>query len=83
MNKLAYLILNVMKDMEAFSKMTSVTANDIHFEIRESHYSYSAVYKKLHWLMKAGRIALGIKEGNSNTYYIVKGGLDLLENIDD
>lgn len=67
MNKLAYLILNVMKDMEAFSKMSSVTANDIHYEIRESRYSYSAVYKKLQWLMAVGRVARGIKEGNLAT----------------
>lgn len=81
MNKLAYLILSVMNDMGAFSKMSSITANDICFEIKESNYSYSAVYKKLRWLMENGKVAAGIKDGNSNTYFITKSGIELLENI--
>ena len=46
MNKLAYLILNVLKGENATDKMSSMSVTDIHYEIRDSHYSYSAVYKK-------------------------------------
>lgn len=83
MNKLAYLILNVLKSEGAVSKMSSMSAPDVHYEILESRYSYSAVYKKLKQLTCMGLVMMGIKDGSSNTYYITSNGIKAAESLKD
>lgn len=83
MNKLAYLILHVLKNMDAINKMSSVSAADVHNEIRNSKYSYSAVYKKLKQLTIMGHVMMGIKDGSSNTYYITGTGIKVAESLKD
>lgn len=83
MNKLAYLILHVLKNMGAINRMSSMSAADVHHEIRDSRYSYSAVYKKLKQLTIMGHIMMGIKDGNSNTYYITSTGIKVAESLKD
>lgn len=83
MNKLAYLILNVLKDAGAINKMSSMSAPEVHYEIRESKYSYSAVYKKLKQLTIMGHVMMGIKDGSSNTYYITSTGMRAAESLKD
>lgn len=81
MNKLAYLILNVLKNEDAVNGMSSMSAADVHFAIAGSRYSYSAVYKKLKELIIMGHVARGIKDGNSNTYFVTSSGIKTAESL--
>lgn len=81
MNKLAYLILNVLKGENATDKMSSMSVTDIHYEIRDSHYSYSAVYKKIKQLVIMGHCMMGIRDGGSNTYYITRTGMKAADSL--
>lgn len=81
MNKLAYLILHVLKNMNAVNCMSSVSAAELHNEICQSKYSYSAVYKKLKQLLIMGHVMMGIKDGSSNTFYITDTGIKVADSL--
>lgn len=81
MNKLAYLILNVLKNEDAVNGMSSMSAADVHFAIAGSRYSYSAVYKKINQLIMMGHVARGIKDGCSNTFYITSSGIKTADSL--
>lgn len=83
MNKLAYLILNVLKGEDAINGMSSMSATEIHQVIKDSKYSYSAVYKKLKQLVIMQHVMMGIKDGSSNTYYITDTGIKAAESLKD
>lgn len=76
LNKLAYLLLNVLRNQDAVTAMSSMSINELHTAIFESGYSYSAVQKWVRRLYKEGYLTLGIKEGNCNTYYITSTGIE-------
>lgn len=81
LNKLAYLILNVLRIKNATTKMSSMTINDLHGEIYSSGYSYSSIQKWVRSLQRWGFVSMGIKEGNCNTFFITPSGIRETERI--
>ena len=76
-NRIDFIILSVLKDMGAVSKMKSVTLEEMSLE--ETGYKVNTLQKKMSDLCRQKSIEKGLKDQRNNTYYITSKGLELLK----
>lgn len=78
MNRIAFLILAILKAEEAESPAGAMSAYEI-VDAGALACRPDTVYKKLSELKKEAYVDAGFKDGRANTYYITKKGVLILE----
>lgn len=74
MNLLGFWILSILYDQEANTRLKGMTVNDID-ATENLGCEKNTIYKQLHQFIVGGYVALGIKDGHANTYYITNNGV--------
>ncbi len=78
LNRIQYVILNILKKNKADSPMRSMSCNEI-AEIEETDKP-STIYKHLRVLENLGYVARGAKVERATGYIITEAGLKVLPN---
>ncbi len=76
-NLLGFLILSIINDQDATGKLKGMTIKDIadteHLDCMDN-----TIYKQLKQFYDAGYVAVGVKDGRANTYFITETGKEFL-----
>lgn len=77
MNRLGFIILSILFQNEATSRLSSMTVREIacaeDFGLKEN-----TIFKKIRDFEKSGYISRGLKEGRADTYFITPEGCECL-----
>lgn len=76
LNRCDYVILGILKSKNAIDIMYGQSI----YEIKESEKisKIGTIYKEVKKLQKFGYVAEGVKAGRAKTYYLTKGGINML-----
>jgi DNA-binding PadR family transcriptional regulator len=77
LNLLGFWILSILKHQKATVKVNGMTFYDI-AATEDLGCKENTIYKQLKQFVASGYVALGVKDGRANTYYITKSGLEYL-----
>lgn len=77
MNRLGFIILSVLFQSNATSRLSSMTVREIvcaeDFGLKEN-----TIFKKIRDFERSGYISRGLKEGRADTYFITPEGCERL-----
>lgn len=76
-NLLGFLILSIINDQNATGRLKGITVKDI-ADIEQLGCMDNTIYKQLKQFIDAGYVAVGVKDGHANTYYITESGKEFL-----
>lgn len=77
MSLLGFLILSILDDRMANIRLKGMTLNDITAS-EDLCCKDNTVYKQLKQFIDSGYVAIGVKDGHANTYYITTSGKEIL-----
>ncbi len=78
MNRLGFIILSILWNSGATSRLSSMTVREI-TSAEEFGLKENTIFKKIKNFEQSGYISRGLKEGRANSYYITPEGCKYLE----
>ncbi|MDF2844770.1 MAG: hypothetical protein K0R00_3196 [Herbinix sp.] len=78
MNKVEFIVLSILYQNEAVSRLKGLSVKDI-LTIEKLNLKENTLYKQLKTFQQQGFVGTGAKEGKALTFYITKAGIKKLE----
>lgn len=78
MNRLGFLILSILKKLEAINRLSSMTIKEI-ASVEDFEWKESTIFKKIKEFEQSGYVERGLKEGRAATFFITQKGIDYLD----
>lgn len=80
MNRLGFLIISILQENNAMTRLSSMTAREIlHAECLD--VKENTIFKKATEFERRGYVGRGLKEGRAATFYLTAAGSELLEEL--
>mgnify|MGYP001163144385 CR=1 FL=1 len=82
--RIMYSILNILCSNKANSQLYALTQVDIMeaMETDGEKWSDRTIYNKIKELRKKGFVSTGLRQSNSNTYYITSEGVNWMKEVE-
>ena len=80
MNRIQLIMLSILLKVEAKNPAASVSIDYIMKSVPLGK-SYSTIYREINLLCYNNYIAVGVKDGKFNTYYINQNGIEKLKEM--
>lgn len=82
--RIMYLILNLLYNADAKSKLIALTQKQIIEALKEDGNSWNerTIYNKLKEMLKKGYVKEGMKCGNAITYYVCIEGINFMKEME-
>lgn len=77
LNRLDYVIMKLLKKKNCISHFESMTLQEI---MSVTNTSRPTTYRKMMNLVKLGYVNKGCKSTNADTFYLLKKGINIVEN---
>ncbi len=78
MNRLGFIVLSILKQNGAESKLSSMTLREI-AAAENLGLKENTIFKKIKDFQMSGYVGRGLKEGHADTFFITPEGLEILE----
>lgn len=78
MDRLAFMVLSVLKNNDAMGRLSAMTVREV-AGAEDFGWKEDTLSKKIRGFERSGYVAQGLKEGRANTYYITPEGCGYLE----
>ena len=82
--RIMYLILNLLYNADAKSKLIALTQKQIIEALKEDGNSWNdrTIYNRLKEMLQMGYVGEGMKSGNAMTYYIRIEGINFMKEME-
>lgn len=82
--RIMYLILNLLYNADAKSKLIALTQREIMEALKADGNAFSerTIYNRLKDLLNNGYVGIGMKNGNAMTYYILQPGIAFMKEME-
>lgn len=78
MNRLGFLVLSILFQNGATSRLSSMSVQEIS-DTEDFGYKPNTIFKKIKEFEEGGYIGRGLKEGRADTFFITDAGCEFLE----
>lgn len=78
MNRLGFLVLSILFQNGATSRLSSMSVQEIS-DTEDFGYKPNTIFKKIKEFEEGGYIGRGLKEGRADTFFITDTGCEFLE----